>query len=137
MTETKQPVNEPEMKGWLHKWTNYIKGYQKRWFILSNGVLSYYRYCIYLSNYLRNITVTDMQLLDRNQAEMAHTCRGSIRLQGAMIHTEDTCHFVISNAGTNTFHLRAGTEVERQRWVTALELAKTKAVKACDSGKFC
>ena len=70
----------------------------------------------------------------RSQAEMAHTCRGSIRLQGAMIHTEDTCHFVISNAGTNTFHLRAGTEVERQRWVTALELAKTKAVKVSDSG---
>ena len=67
---------------------------------------------------------------------VSHTCRGSIRLQGAMIHTEDTCHFVISNAGTNTFHLRAGTEVERQRWVTALELAKTKAVKACDSGNF-
>ena len=36
-------VKEPEMKGWLHKWTNYIKGYQKRWFVLFNGVLSYYR----------------------------------------------------------------------------------------------
>ena len=30
--------------GWLFKWTNYIKGYQKRWFILQNGCLSYYRY---------------------------------------------------------------------------------------------
>lgn len=30
--------------GWLLKWTNYLKGYQKRWFVLSNGVLSYYRY---------------------------------------------------------------------------------------------
>jgi len=49
MTETAKQtansgvVNEPEMKGWLHKWTNYIKGYQKRWFVLANGVLSYYR----------------------------------------------------------------------------------------------
>ncbi len=34
---------EPEMKGWLQKWTNYLKGYQKRWFVLSNGTLSYYR----------------------------------------------------------------------------------------------
>lgn len=42
-----------ETKGWLYKWTNYIKGYQKRWFVLSNGLLSYYRY----------------------QAEMSHTCR--------------------------------------------------------------
>lgn len=37
-----QPA-EPEMKGWLLKWTNYLKGYQRRWFVLSNGVLSYYR----------------------------------------------------------------------------------------------
>lgn len=36
-------TTEPEMKGWLLKWTNYLKGYQRRWFVLSNGVLSYYR----------------------------------------------------------------------------------------------
>jgi hypothetical protein len=34
---------DPQMKGWLYKWTNYLKGYQKRWFVLSNGLLSYYR----------------------------------------------------------------------------------------------
>ena len=32
-----------EFKGWVYKWTNYIKGYQKRWFVLQNGMLSYYR----------------------------------------------------------------------------------------------
>jgi hypothetical protein len=31
------------MTGYLNKWTNYIKGYQKRWFSLNNGLLSYYR----------------------------------------------------------------------------------------------
>lgn len=36
----------PEMSGFLLKWTNYLKGYQRRWFVLSNGVLSYYRYAI-------------------------------------------------------------------------------------------
>lgn len=30
-------------KGWLFKWTNYLKGYQRRWCVLSNGLLSYYR----------------------------------------------------------------------------------------------
>lgn len=102
---------EAEMKGWLSKWTNYIKGYQRRWFVLSNGFLSYYR----------------------NQAEMAHTCRGNISLHGAMIHTEDSCTFVISNGGTQTFHIRAANEVERQRWVTALELAKSNAIRAMES----
>ena len=33
-----------QYQGWLYKWTNYIKGYQKRWFVLQNGLLSYYRF---------------------------------------------------------------------------------------------
>jgi len=111
--EEKKPVESPETKGWLYKWTNYIKGYQKRWFVLQNGLLSYYR----------------------NQAEMAHTCRGTISLHGAIIHTENySCNFVVSNGGgTQTFHLRASSEVERQKWVTALELAKAKAIQMMES----
>ncbi|XP_028036582.1 oxysterol-binding protein 1 [Bombyx mandarina] len=107
-----QPIpGDPEKKGWLFKWTNYLKGYQRRWFVLSNGLLSYYR----------------------NQAEMAHTCRGTISLLGALIHTADSCTFVISNGGTQTFYIKAHDEVERQSWVTALELAKAKAIRAQES----
>ncbi|KAH8388300.1 hypothetical protein KR093_003007, partial [Drosophila rubida] len=102
---------DPEMKGWLLKWTNYIKGYQRRWFVLSKGVLSYYR----------------------NQSEINHTCRGTISLHGALIHTVDSCTFVISNGGTQTFHIKAANEVERQSWVTSLELAKVKAIRAIES----
>ncbi|XP_029430948.1 oxysterol-binding protein 1 isoform X2 [Rhinatrema bivittatum] len=94
-------------EGWLFKWTNYIKGYQRRWFVLSNGLLSYYR----------------------SKAEMRHTCRGTINLATANITVEDSCNFIISNGGAQTYHLKANSEVERQRWVTALELAKAKAVK--------
>lgn len=64
----------------------------------------------------------------RNQAEMSHTCRGSISLHGAIIYPVDACTFVVSNGGTQTFHIRAASEVERQCWVTALELAKAKAM---------
>ena len=32
-----------------------------------------------------------------------------------------------------TFHLRASSEVERQRWVTALEFAKAKAIQRMES----
>ena len=36
------------------------------------------------------------------------------------------------------FHLRATNEIERQRWVTALELAKAKAIKMLECGeKLC
>lgn len=100
----KQP-QQSTYKGWLYKWTNYLKGYQKRWFVLQNGLLSYYR----------------------NQAEMTHTCRGTINLATAFITTSDSCTIVISSGGNHTFHLKATSEVDRQKWVTALELAKADA----------
>ncbi|XP_062865147.1 oxysterol-binding protein 1 isoform X2 [Trichomycterus rosablanca] len=121
MTEPKAaaPAAGDTYKGWLFKWTNYIKGYQRRWFVLSNGLLSYYR----------------------TQAEMGHTCRGTINLATANIAVEDSCNFVISNGGAQTYHLKASSEVERQRWITALELAKAKAVRmhaeSDDSGDEC
>ncbi|KAM8866252.1 oxysterol-binding protein 2 isoform 1-T1 [Synchiropus picturatus] len=93
-------------RGWLFKWTNYLKGYQRRWFVLSNGLLSYYR----------------------TQAEMAHTCRGTINLAAAHVDTEDACNIVLSSGG-RTYHLKASSEVERHTWATALELAKAKAVR--------
>ncbi|XP_051279602.1 oxysterol-binding protein 2 isoform X3 [Dicentrarchus labrax] len=109
-------------KGWLFKWTNYLKGYQRRWFVLSNGLLSYYR----------SVDLCFMRMCaqgtDRTQAEMAHTCRGTINLATAHIDTEDACNIVLSSGG-RTYHLKASTEVERQRWVTALELAKAKAIR--------
>ncbi|GCC35094.1 hypothetical protein chiPu_0013574, partial [Chiloscyllium punctatum] len=100
------PANSDTHKGWLHKWTNYLKGYQRRWFVLSNGLLSYYR----------------------TQAEMGHTCRGTINLATTHIDIEDSCTFVLSDSG-RTYHLKASSEVERQHWVTALELAKSKAIR--------
>ena len=66
------PGGSPELKGWLFKWTNYIKGYQKRWFVLTNGLLSYYR----------------------TQGEMAYASRGTISVHGASIQIEDSSRFV-------------------------------------------
>ena len=70
-------------------------------------------------------------MICRNQAEMAHTCRGTISLHGANIHTEaHSANFIVTNGGgTQTFHLRASTDLERKKWVTALELAKAKAIQ--------
>ena len=65
---------------------------------------------------------------------MSQSCRGTISLVSAVIHTEDSCNFVIANGGTTqTFHLRASNEIERQKWVTALELAKVRAIRQMDS----
>ena len=70
----------------------------------------------------------------RTQEEMAHTCRGTINLAGAFVDSIDATNFVITNGPSQVYHLRALNEVERQRWVTALELAKAKAVKNLESG---
>ena len=109
-------ANGASMSGYLMKWTNYLKGYQKRWFVLNEGLLSYYR----------------------SQAEMAHTCRGTIKVGNAIISSEDACHFVVTNlnCGTTTFHLKAANEMEKQKWVSAIELAKSRAKQyGNDSGK--
>lgn len=68
----------------------------------------------------------------RTQAEMGHTCRGTINLATANIAVEDSCNFVISNGGAQIYHLKASSEVERQRWITALELAKANAANMQD-----
>ncbi|XP_051829096.1 oxysterol-binding protein 2 isoform X2 [Antechinus flavipes] len=101
------PGSSPDiLKGWLFKWTNYLKGYQRRWFVLSNGLLSYYR----------------------NQGEMAYNCRATINLSTAHFDREDSCNIWLSYGG-RTYHLKAGSEVERQQWLGALELARAKAVR--------
>uniref|UniRef100_A0A3B3B8Y1 Oxysterol-binding protein n=1 Tax=Oryzias melastigma TaxID=30732 RepID=A0A3B3B8Y1_ORYME len=63
---------------------------------------------------------------------MGHTCRGTINLATANIAVEDSCNFVISNGGAQIYHLKASSEVERQRWITALELAKANAANMQD-----
>ncbi|CAD5125395.1 DgyrCDS13630 [Dimorphilus gyrociliatus] len=99
-----------EHAGYLQKWTNYIKGYQKRWFVLKNGLLSYYR----------------------SPDEVDQSCRGKINLKTAEIRTDQVpLNFAVS--GVLTFHLRALSEVERQRWVTKLELEKRNAITLEDS----
>ncbi|KAF5399351.1 Oxysterol-binding protein 1 [Paragonimus heterotremus] len=94
------------LRGYLYKWTNYLKGYQKRWFVLQDGFVSYYR----------------------NQAEMAHTCRGTINLANANVTSTGSTTFLISNSSTQTFHLKAVSDTEQKKWVSALLSAKTKAL---------
>ncbi|KAK0416292.1 hypothetical protein QR680_012401 [Steinernema hermaphroditum] len=101
-----------EMAGWLQKWTNYLKGYRQRWFVLDTSCyLSYYR----------------------NQNEVGHSCRGSINLQEARIHTDSATHHIIVSGSSQTFHLKAQNELDRNAWLTALEYARHRAIKRADS----
>ena len=89
-------------KSWLWKWTNYIRGYQKRWFVLDKDTLSYYR----------------------SKEEISHSCRGTINLSGAYIETMNRSYFVVRNGTSQVFHLRASSDTEKQEWITALNTTK-------------
>ncbi|XP_029208493.2 oxysterol-binding protein-related protein 9-like [Acropora millepora] len=91
------------MEGPLSKWTNVVKGWQYRWFVLDDntGLLSYY-------------TSKDKM--------MRGTRRGCLRLKGANIgiDDEDDSTFTIS-CDQKTFHFQARDSEERERWIRALE----------------
>jgi ankyrin repeat protein len=89
-----------EMKGYLKKWTNYRKGYQLRWFVLEDGVMSYYKH----------------------QDDSGSACRGAINMRIAKLNMDPTekTKFDILGKSSVKYHLKANHEVEAKRWFWAL-----------------
>uniref|UniRef100_A0A0K8SGR3 PH domain-containing protein n=2 Tax=Lygus hesperus TaxID=30085 RepID=A0A0K8SGR3_LYGHE len=91
------------MEGSLSKWTNLMKGWQYRWFVLDDcaGVLSYY--------------------LSRDQMIRGER-RGCINLKRAVIgiENEDDTTFTITSM-MKTYHFQAQDSQERDGWVGSLE----------------
>ncbi|KAL2181086.1 Oxysterol-binding protein-domain-containing protein [Thermothelomyces heterothallicus CBS 202.75] len=89
-----------EMKGYLKKWTNYRKGYQLRWFVLEDGVLSYYKH----------------------QDDAGSACRGAINMRIAKLHMspDEKTKFEIHGKSSVKYILKANHEVEAKRWFWAL-----------------
>ncbi|XP_066453699.1 oxysterol-binding protein-related protein 9 isoform X2 [Eleutherodactylus coqui] len=107
------------MEGPLSKWTNVMKGWQYRWFVLdyNAGLLSYY-------------TSKDKM--------MRGSRRGCVRLRGAVIgiDDEDDSTFTIT-VDQKTFHFQARDADEREKWIHALEetiLRHTLQIQGVDSG---
>lgn len=89
-----------EMKGYLKKWTNYRKGYQLRWFVLEDGVLSYYKH----------------------QDDSGSACRGAINMRIARLHMspDEKTKFEIIGKSSVKYTLKANHEVEAKRWFWSL-----------------
>ncbi|KAJ5053713.1 uncharacterized protein L3040_000004 [Drepanopeziza brunnea f. sp. 'multigermtubi'] len=89
-----------EMKGYLKKWTNYRKGYQLRWFVLEDGVMSYYKH----------------------QDDSGSACRGAINMKIASLNMDPTekTKFDIIGKSSVKYNLKANHEVEAKRWFWAL-----------------
>ena len=89
-----------EMKGYLKKWTNYTSGYKLRWFVLEDGVLSYYKH----------------------QDDAGSACRGAINMKITTLHMDpqDKTKFEIQGKASVKYHLKANHAVEAKRWFWAL-----------------
>ncbi len=92
-----------EMKGYLRKWTNYTSGYKLRWFVLEDGVLSYYKH----------------------QDDAGSACRGAINMRIAKLHMDpkDKLLFEIHGKSSVKYNLKANHQVEAKRWYWALNNA--------------
>ncbi|KAI0791876.1 Oxysterol-binding protein-domain-containing protein [Abortiporus biennis] len=128
LLETPSLTSEPpEHKGYLNKYTNVAKGYNTRWFVLKNGILSYYRH-------------QD----DENVAS-----RGSIAMKTAQIKTtpgSGGLRFEVSSTparGSNShpqkWYIKANHPIEASRWLQALnrsiEWAKREESRERQSGE--
>lgn len=91
------------LEGTLSKWTNVMKGWQYRWFVLdeNTGLLSYYT---------------------SKEKMMKGVRRGCVRLKGAVIgiDDQDVNTFTIT-VDHKTFHFQAVDSDEREKWVRRLE----------------
>ncbi|KAI5293555.1 hypothetical protein KEM52_005428 [Ascosphaera acerosa] len=92
-----------EMKGYLKKWTNYTGGYKLRWFVLEDGVLSYYKH----------------------QDDTGSACRGAINMRIARLHMDpsDPTRFEIQGKSSVKYHLKANHKFEAKRWFWTLNNA--------------
>ncbi|KAH8091395.1 Oxysterol-binding protein-domain-containing protein [Cristinia sonorae] len=97
----------PELKGYLNKYTNVAKGYNTRWFVLRNGVLSYYRH----------------------QEDEGVSSRGSIAMKTAQLKStpgSGGLRFEVHSTPARGHHtaqkwyMKANHPVEASRWMQAL-----------------
>ncbi|XP_054847292.1 pleckstrin homology domain-containing family A member 8 isoform X2 [Eublepharis macularius] len=88
------------MDGVLYKWTNYLSGWQPRWFLLGGGVLSYYD----------------------SREDAWKGCKGSIQM--AVCEIQDNTRMDLIIPGEQYFYLKARNATERQKWLVALGTAK-------------
>ncbi|OMO98274.1 Oxysterol-binding protein [Corchorus capsularis] len=127
------------ISGVLYKWVNYGKGWRPRWFVLQDGVLSYYKLHgpdkIVVSQETEKgskiIGEESHRLISRHRNSISHhsaTRRkpfGEVHLKVSSIRESrsDDKRFSIFT-GTKRLHLRAETRDDRVLWMEALQAIK-------------
>ncbi|WWD19523.1 hypothetical protein CI109_103984 [Kwoniella shandongensis] len=104
LIQGKSDGRPPDLRGFLSKWVNYRSGWRTRWFVLENGVLSYYR----------------------NREDEQIACRGSIAMAVATLHpSSDGSRFEVSSKVSSSvpkFIVKSAHRAEIARWVQSIKL---------------
>lgn len=92
------------MEGALWKWTNYMSGWQLRWFVLDVGVLSYYK----------------------SQDDIELGSRGSVKMGCCEVSAQpnDPLRINLKIPPDQYIYVKATTPAERQQWLVALGSSK-------------
>ncbi|XP_050538132.1 ceramide transfer protein [Daktulosphaira vitifoliae] len=95
-----------EVQGYLNKWTNFLHGWQKRYFVLKNGTLLYFK----------------------SASETEYGCRGAISLFKATVklHEVDDCRFDIS-LNDCVWYLRADSPATKNHWIDVIDSFKAES----------
>lgn len=134
------PVEKVVIAGLLHKWVNYGHGWKHRWFVLEQGMLSYYKrdgisvvQDLQRRKSVKLIGEEAQRLLKKEKAQGGapesrlgkNPPLGEAHLQVSTMREsrgEDTKFYIFS--GTKTLHLRAESKEARVHWMEALQAYK-------------
>ncbi|KAH7515627.1 hypothetical protein FEM48_Zijuj10G0046500 [Ziziphus jujuba var. spinosa] len=137
--------------GILYKWVNYGKGWRSRWFLLEDGVLSYYKVHgpdkILMSpardKGLRVIGEDSMRYMRKanwnstsNRLRVpAKPCKPFGEVSSIRASKSDDKRLSVFT-GTKTLHLRCATREDRDAWVEGLLAAKDRFPRLLSSSDF-
>ncbi|KAJ7514632.1 hypothetical protein O6H91_23G053100 [Diphasiastrum complanatum] len=129
----------PSIAGILYKWVNLGKGWRPRWFVLHDGVLSYYKvhgpHKISLNHEVQRglkLIGEEAQRLMRKHKNFVGEDKRSLWIAFGEVHLKvaslresksDDKKFYIYT-GTKTLHLRAESKEDRTAWLDALRSSK-------------
>ncbi|XP_028786223.1 oxysterol-binding protein-related protein 1C-like [Neltuma alba] len=124
------------ISGILYKWINYGRGWQPRWFVLLDGVLSYYKIngprMVVLSREVETgsllIGLDSLCGTNFRRGRSSRHCKpvGEIHLMVCSIQESksDERRFSIHTGTKKRLQLRAETREDKKAWVEALQAAK-------------
>ncbi|KAK6922319.1 Oxysterol-binding protein [Dillenia turbinata] len=151
--DTTVNVNAASVGGILYKWVNYGKGWRARWFVLEDGVLSYYKIHgpdkILMSGerekgvkvigeesvkHLRKANSINPRL-DRSAKQWKPFGEIHLKVSSVRASKSDDKRLSIFT-GTKTLHLRCVTREDRTAWIEALQAAKDLFPRVLSSNDF-